>query len=149
MMMHGPANVKRFWSWSHTTTKNAPTTTFQGWCSNKLLMMGVEPPETCWGKHKHQVINLWNGCIWLFNLFELYDDARNSQSQAFLSWSQTTTNNAATTMFQGWCSCKLLMMGVEAPETCWAKHKRHVIKLWKCCIWLVNLFESYDEARTC
>jgi hypothetical protein len=32
------------------------------------------------------------------------------------------------------------MMGVEAPETCWATHKRQVINLWNCCIWLVNLF---------
>ena len=32
-------------------------------------------------------------------------------------------------------------MGVEAPETCWATHKRQVIKLWNCCI-LVDLFES-------
>ena len=33
------------------------------------------------------------------------------------------------------------MMGVEAPETCWATHKRQVINLWNCCIWLVDLFE--------
>jgi len=41
------------------------------------------------------------------------------------------------------------MMGGEAPETCWAKHKRQVINLWNCCILLVDLFESYDDARTC
>jgi hypothetical protein len=41
------------------------------------------------------------------------------------------------------------MMGVEAPETYWTKHKRQVINLWNCCIWLVNLFELYDDARTC
>jgi hypothetical protein len=44
-------------------------------------MMGVEAPETCWAKHKHQIIKLWNFCIWLFNLFELYDDARTYQRQ--------------------------------------------------------------------
>jgi hypothetical protein len=32
---------------------------------------------------------------------------------------------------------ELLMMGVETPETYWATHKRQVINLWKCCIWLV------------
>jgi len=32
-------------------------------------------------------------------------------------------------------------MGVEAPETCWATHKRQVKNLWNCRIWLVNLFE--------
>jgi len=34
-------------------------------------MMGVEAPETCWATNKRQVINLWNFCIWLVNLFEL------------------------------------------------------------------------------
>jgi len=32
-------------------------------------------------------------------------------------------------------------MGGEAPETCWTTHKRPVINLWNCCIWLVDLFE--------
>jgi len=40
------------------------------------------------------------------------------------------------------------MMGEEAPETCWVTHKRQVINLWNCCILLVNLFETYDNART-
>jgi hypothetical protein len=35
------------------------------------------------------------------------------------------------------------------PETCWATHKRQVINLWNCCIWFVNLFELYDDARNC
>jgi hypothetical protein len=42
-----------------------------------------------------------------------------------------------------------MMMGVEAPETCWKTHKRQVINLWNCWFWLVNLFELYDDARTC
>ena len=41
------------------------------------------------------------------------------------------------------------MMAVEEPETCWVTHKRQVMNLWNCCIWLVNLFEFYDDARTC
>ena len=41
------------------------------------------------------------------------------------------------------------MIGGEAPETCWATHKRQVVNLWNCCILLVDLFESYDDARTC
>ena len=40
------------------------------------------------------------------------------------------------------------MMCEKAPETWWATHKRQVINLWNCCILLVNLFESYDDART-
>jgi hypothetical protein len=45
------------------------------------------------------------------------------------------------------CSCMLLMMGGEAPETWWATHKRQVINLWNCCIWLVDLFESYKSYK--
>jgi len=33
------------------------------------------------------------------------------------------------------------MMGVEAPEACWATKKHQVINLWNCCIRLVNLSE--------
>jgi len=46
---------------------------------------------------------------------------------------------------------ELLMMGVRTPETCWAVHtsKCQVINLRNCCIWLVDLFETYDDARTC
>jgi hypothetical protein len=35
------------------------------------------------------------------------------------------------------------------PKTCWATHKHQVINLWNCCIQLVDLFESYNDARTC
>jgi len=40
------------------------------------------------------------------------------------------------------CSCMLLMMGGETPEKR-ATHKRQVIKLWNCCIFLVELFECW------
>ena len=36
---------------------------------------------------------------------------------------------------------ELLMMGVKTPETCWAIHKRQVINLRNCYIYLVDLFE--------
>jgi hypothetical protein len=36
-------------------------------------MMGGEAPKTCWATHKRQVINLWNCCILLVDLFELYE----------------------------------------------------------------------------
>ena len=35
---------------------------------------------------------------------------------------------------------ELLMMGVKTPETCWAVHKRQVINLRNCCIYLDDLF---------
>jgi hypothetical protein len=41
------------------------------------------------------------------------------------------------------------MMGVRTPETCWAVHKRQVINLRNCCIWLADLFQLYDDALTC
>jgi len=41
------------------------------------------------------------------------------------------------------------MIGVEAPETCWATHKRQVINLWNCCIWFVNLFELSHYFEIC
>jgi len=44
-------------------------------------MVGVEAAETCWTTHKRQVINLWKSCIWLGNLFELYDDVQTCQQQ--------------------------------------------------------------------
>jgi hypothetical protein len=39
-------------------------------------------------------------------------------------------------------------MGGEATETWWATHKHQIINLWNCCILLVDLSESYDDART-
>jgi hypothetical protein len=36
-------------------------------------------------------------------------------------------------------------MGGEAPEACWATHKRQVINLRNCCILLVELFESFEQ----
>jgi len=44
---------------------------------------------------------------------------------------------------------ELLMMGVRKPEACWAVHKRQVINWRNFCIWLVDLFEMYGDARTC
>jgi hypothetical protein len=41
-----------------------------------------------------------------------------------------------------YCSCMILIMSGETPETCWATHKRQVINFWNCCILLVELFES-------
>jgi hypothetical protein len=40
----------------------------------KLQIMSEETPETCWVTHKRQVINLWNCCILLVDLFALNGD---------------------------------------------------------------------------
>jgi len=37
---------------------------------NKLLMMGMRMPKTCWAVFKRQAINLRDWCIWLVDLFE-------------------------------------------------------------------------------
>jgi hypothetical protein len=37
---------------------------------DKLLMMGMRMPETCWAVFKRQAINPRNCCIWLVDLFE-------------------------------------------------------------------------------
>jgi hypothetical protein len=42
---------------------------------------------------------------------------------------------------------ELLMMGDRIPETCCAVNKRQDNKLENCCVWLVDLFELYDDAR--
>ena len=54
--------------------------------------MGVEAPETCWATHKHQVINLWNYCILLVELFESYDDARTYKRQTTVYFLETHDN---------------------------------------------------------
>jgi len=65
------------------------------------------------------------------------------QPTALLSLSSNGKPEAATVVVQ------LLMMGVRTPETCWAVHKRQVINLRNCYIWLVDLFGMYVDARTC
>jgi hypothetical protein len=42
---------------------------------------------------------------------------------------------------------ELLIMGVRTPETCRAANKRQVINLRNCFIWLVDLFELYNDTR--
>ena len=51
--------------------------------------MGGKAPETWWATHKRQVINLWNSCILLVDLFESYDDARTSERQTSWVYRQT------------------------------------------------------------
>ena len=49
----------------------------------ELLMMSMRMPETCWAVNKRQVINWRNFCIYLVDLFELYDDARTCSAFVF------------------------------------------------------------------
>ena len=65
---------------------------------------------------------------------------------AFIYWLNINlhrTLEAATAVVE------LLMMDVMTSETCWAVSKRQVINGRDCCIWLVDLFELYDDAQTC
>jgi hypothetical protein len=56
--------------------------------------------------------------------------------QHFYHHAPTVKPEAATAVVE------LLMRGVRTPETCWAVHKRQVINLRNCCIWLTDLLES-------
>jgi hypothetical protein len=44
---------------------------------------------------------------------------------------------------------ELLMMGAKTPETCGAVNKRQANKLGKLLHLVGDLFELYDDARTC
>jgi hypothetical protein len=44
---------------------------------------------------------------------------------------------------------ELLLMGVRTPETCWAVNNRQNNKLEKLLYLVGDLFELYDDARTC
>jgi hypothetical protein len=81
----------------------------------ELLMMGVRTPETCWGVHKRQVINL--------RIFRSDHDQQHCYHHT-----PTVKPEAATAVFE------LLMMDVRTPETCCAVHKHQVINLRICCI---------------
>ena len=74
--------------------------------------------------------------VWQDNLPD-HDQQRSSR------FSPTVKPEAPNAVVRSW------WLGGEAPETCWATHKCQVINLWNCCILLVDLFESYDDARTC
>jgi len=127
----------------HTTAVGASGITFGGkrlqalpsngkirgsWCSCMLPIMGGKTPETCWAtSNKRQVINLWKYYILLVELFALPSNGKTRGS---------------------WCSCMLLIMGGETPETCWATHKLQVISLRKCCLLLVELFALSFNGKT-
>jgi len=72
----GAWRLERCWSWSGRpppTTLQPPlfnVKTRSSYCSCMFLMMSWKTPETCWAIHKRQVINLWNCCILLVDLFE-------------------------------------------------------------------------------
>jgi len=61
---------------------------------------------------------------------------------------RTTTNRIATTTPQRqtrgcYCSfCSSWWWAWGCPQTCWAVHKRQIINLRICCIWLVDSVES-------
>ena len=67
------------WSWSGRPARPRPTTLLPprsngkpeaATAVDKLLMMGMRMPETCWTVFKRQAIKLRDWCIWLVDLFE-------------------------------------------------------------------------------
>jgi len=67
------------WSWSVRSDRPRPITLLSprsngkpetATAVDKVLMMGMRMPETCWAVFKRQAINLRDWCIWLVDLFE-------------------------------------------------------------------------------
>jgi len=79
-----------------------------------LLMMGGQAPETCRATRKHQVINLWNCCILLADLFESYDDAQTCERQ--------TTNFTITV--------PLFLSHTKVSDQNTLRKVMHIIKKW-------------------
>jgi len=108
---------------------------------DRLLMMGMRMPESCWAVSKRQTINLQliaaSICLIHLNLVLPLERGGSSavgrgrhdhDQQHCYSHAPTVKPEAATAVVE------LLMMGVMTPETCWAVHKRQVINLWNYCI---------------
>jgi hypothetical protein len=95
-------------------------------------MMGVEAPETCWTTHKHQVINLWNCCIWLVNLFELYDDARTCQRRHLLIYNFGNTSYRCNAAVMGRITdlCTLQNTMNTTERNCIISHAQTTTALW-------------------
>jgi len=102
-------------------------------------MMGVEAPETCWATNKRQIINLWNRCIWLVNLSELYDDARTCPRQTLgdlhLNWSFVFQISRITV---------ITYRSITIGHYYWYWHKKpfsnYKIRIWMECVrvsWLI------------
>ena len=101
--------------------------------------------STCFGRPHahHQVLNNCSRSIWFYRwivevavmLVVVGSDRPDHDQQHCYHHVPTVKPEAATAVVEH------LMMGVRTPETCWAVHKRRVINLRNCCIWLVDLFE--------
>jgi len=96
--------------------------------------------STCFGHPHahHQELSNCSSSLWFYRwsvvVAVLFVVGPNHDQQHCYHHSPTVKPEAATAV-------ELLMMGVRTPETCWAVHKRQVINLRSCCIWLVDLFE--------
>jgi len=60
-----------------TVKPEAPSEVVRSWWWAERCLKHGEP-------HKHHVINMWNYCILLVDLFESYDDARTCEHQIYL-----------------------------------------------------------------
>jgi len=91
-----------------------------------VLMMGGEAPETCCATHKRQVINLWNCCILLVDLFESFEPNKCIYSK-FVRWIHPSINPSIrpefrsffllSTMFTVYCF-RLVGFPVGARNSC-------------------------------
>jgi hypothetical protein len=70
---------------------------------------------------------LWSVAVGVLLFVVCYHDQQHSNCHA-----PTVKPEAPSAVVCSW------WWGGEAPETCWATHKRHVINLWNCCICWLN-----------
>ena len=105
--------------------------------------------STCLGRPyaHHQELNNCSSSLWFYRwsvvvavlLFVVGPTGRlDHDQQHCYHHAPTVKPEAATAVVE------LLMMGMRTPETCWAVHKRQVINLRDCCIWLVDLLDLYS-----
>jgi hypothetical protein len=76
--------------------------------------MGGEAPETCWATHKHQVINLWNCCILLVDLF-----GRNIRMSEQMVVQKKTERLSYSTLSSGMCIKKGMTHVSRTCSRCW------------------------------
>ena len=103
----------------------------------EFLMMGVRTPETCWATHKRQVINLRNCCIWLVDLFELYDDARTGKMLNCCIWSSNRGYIALFLQYLWFHSNWLHDWGDRRSACSWC------LKLWPTEYWMWALCKTW------
>jgi hypothetical protein len=94
--------------------------------------------STCFARPHthHQELNNCSSSLWFYRWSVVVAVPDHDQQHCY--YHAPKVKPEAATAF-----VEFLMIGASTPKTCWAVHKRQVINLRNCCIWLVDLFEMY------